>query len=303
MSLETPILFLTFNRPKQTEKVFAQIRNAKPTKLYFAIDGPRAGKIGEEDLCQQVKHIVLDNIDWNCEVKTLIRDKNLGCKQAVSSAITWFFEHEPEGIILEDDCLPDPSFFPYCAELLSKYRDDTRIMMISGDYFQKEKLRSDYSYYFTRYNQIWGWASWRRVWNLYDVEMKILPEILKNNYLFDILQDKTAVKKWEKAFLKVYEGKNDTWDYQFTLTCFIHGGLCINPNVNLISNIGYDENATHTSPDSFSLANLPVEPIQFPLKHPPYMIRDNVADTYDEKWIFHPNKLLKLKNRLSVFFK
>ncbi len=194
MRFDVPILLLAFNRPNQTRRVFDAIKAIQPTKFYFAADGPREGRAEEAILCQTVRTSILENIDWDCEVKTLFRDKNLGCKYAVSSAISWFFENEPEGIILEDDCLPDASFFPFCAELLEKYRHDDRIMMISGDNYQKDKLRTDYSYYFTRYNQIWGWASWRRVWNLYDVEMKLLPEILEKGYLYDIFKDKIAAQ-------------------------------------------------------------------------------------------------------------
>jgi hypothetical protein len=299
MNLNVPILLLAFNRPYQTQKVFEAIKNAQPNKLYFAVDGPRENKDGEAELCQKVRDIVLKNITWDCEVTTLLRGTNLGCKYAVSSAITWFFEHEPEGIILEDDCLPDASFFPFCAELLDKYRNDNRVMMISGDNYQKEKMRGDYSYYFTRYNQIWGWASWRRVWDLYDVDIKLFPEILKNGYLHDILKDKTAAQKWEKAFQKVYDGHKDTWDYQFTFSCFIHSGLCINPCTNLISNIGFDGNATHTTANNDPFADMPVTPIKFPLNHPPYMIRDEKADIFDEKNVFHPNLMLKLKNKIG----
>lgn len=301
MKFDVPILFLTFNRPKQTQRVFEAIRQIQPTKLYFAADGHRENKVGEKEICEEVRNIVLKNIDWNCEVKTLLRDKNWGCKNAVSSAITWFFENEPEGIVLEDDCLPEPSFFQFCAELLEKYRNDARIMMISGINHQKEKVRGDYSYYFTRYNQIWGWASWRRVWDLYDVNMRLLPEILEKGYLNDIFQDKTAAQKWEKDFRKVFDGEKDTWDYQFTFSCLINGGLCINPCANLVTNIGFDESATHTVVGTMKWANMPTFPMKFPLSHPPYIIRDAIADDYDEKNDFHPNLILKAKNKIQGY--
>jgi hypothetical protein len=303
MKFDVPILFLTFNRTKQTQRVFDTIRQIQPTKLYFAADGARENREGESKVCEKVRSIVLENIDWDCTVKTLLRDKNLGCRKAVSSAITWFFEHEPEGIILEDDCLPDLTFFAFCSELLEKYRFDNRIMMISGINHQKKKTRCDYSYYFTRYNQIWGWASWRRVWDLYDEKMALLPEILENGYLNDIFQDKVAAQKWSKDLSQVYAGKRDTWDYQFSLTCLIHGGLCINPKANLVSNIGFDENATHTAVGSIQTANLPTFPMQFPLVHPPYMIRDAEADYYDEKNDFHPNLFVKAKFKIKGLLK
>lgn len=303
MNFNVPILFLTFNRPKQTQRVFDAIRQMQPCKLYFAADGARENRAGEREICEEVRSIVLDNVDWKCEVKTLLRDKNLGCRKAVSSAITWFFDNEPEGIILEDDCLPDLSFFLFCAELLEKYRNDQRIMMISGINHQKNKVRGDYSYYFTRYNQIWGWASWRRVWDLYDENMTLLPEILDNGYLNDIFQDEVAAQKWARDFKRVFDGQHDTWDYQFSFSCLIHGGVCINPMANLVSNIGFDENATHTSIGSIQTANLPTFPMPFPLKHPPYIVRDAVADHYDEKHDFHPNLFLKAKFKIKGLLK
>ena len=156
--LETPVLFLVFNRPDTTAQVFEAIRQAKPPRLYVASDGAREDKEGELEKVKQVREIV-SQVDWNCEVKTLFRDKNLGCKIAVSSAIDWFFEQEEMGIILEDDCLPHPTFFRFCQELLERYRDDERIGMISGNNFQFGRKCTDYSYYFSMYSHIWGWAS------------------------------------------------------------------------------------------------------------------------------------------------
>jgi hypothetical protein len=174
----TPVLFLIFNRPNTTEQVFEAIAKAKPRCLFVAADGPRTDKEGEAEKCQAVRDII-KRVDWDCEVKTLFREQNLGCKEAVSSAITWFFEQVEEGIILEDDCLPSDSFFSFCAELLEKYRDDKRIMMISGDNFQDGIQRGDASYYFSSVPWIWGWATWRRAWRLYDREMQTFPSFVK----------------------------------------------------------------------------------------------------------------------------
>ena len=170
-SVNTPVLFLIFNRPETTEIVFSVIRKAEPPRLYVAADGPRPDYPNDAESCEIVRAIATD-VNWDCKVKTLFRDQNLGCKLAASKAIDWFFEQELEGIILEDDCLPDQSFFWFCQELLGKYRDDTRIMHIGGTNFQFGKERTKYSYYFSRYAHVWGWASWRRAWKFYDVEMK-----------------------------------------------------------------------------------------------------------------------------------
>ena len=278
--LKTAVLFLVFNRPDITKLVFEAIRKAKPPRLYVAADGPRADKFGDEKKVAQVRRIATD-VDWDCEVKTLFREKNLGCGVAVSSAIDWFFEDVEEGIILEDDCLPSQSFFWYCEELLEHYRDDARVMVVSGDNWQFGRRRTDYSYYFSRYSHIWGWASWRRAWWYYDKDMKNWPFIRDNGYLSDILQDKKAAKYWTQIFEKIYRGSIDTWDYQWTFTCWTQNGLTILPNVNLVSNIGFGENATHT-PGYSRLSKITAFELSFPLKHQNLMIREFKADHYTQ---------------------
>ena len=187
--METAVLFLIFNRPENTDKVFKKIKNVKPKKLYIAADGPRENNINDKVNCLKAREVI-NKIDWNGEVKTLFRDKNLGCKLAVSSAIDWFFENEEMGIILEDDCLPDPSFFYFCQELLQKYKDDKRVMMISGFNYLLNSLEIRESYFFSNYYPIWGWATWRRAWKLYDNEMKNWDYFKENNNLVWIYKDK-----------------------------------------------------------------------------------------------------------------
>ena len=281
--LKSPVLFLVFNRPDTTRRVFEAIRQAQPSQLFIAADGPREGKSGEAEKCADVRRIVHEGIDWDCEVKTLFRDENLGCKAAVSRAIDWFFEHVEEGIILEDDCLPHPTFFRFCEELLNKYRDDERIGQISGDNFQFGKKRTEYSYYFSRYTHIWGWATWRRAWKNYDVDMKSWPEIRDNGWLQDWLGNKKLVHYWMRIFEMTYQGEINTWDYQWTFTCWIRNCLTILPNVNLVSNIGFSAGATHTSHKNDKSANIPVEAMEFPLRHPPFMSRDSSGDKRTEK--------------------
>ena len=174
---QTPILFLIFNRPDTTKRVFESIRSIKPAKLYIAADGDRKDKVGEDLLCKDTRSII-DLIDWECEIKTLFRPENLGCKIAVSSAIDWFFENEEQGIILEDDCLPNESFYIYCETLLNYYAFNERIMHISGNNFQDGMMRGNGSYYFSNYNHIWGWASWKRAWKAYNVDLSFLTETL-----------------------------------------------------------------------------------------------------------------------------
>jgi hypothetical protein len=187
LPLQTPVLFVIFNRLDTTNIVFKAIRKAQPKKLYIAADGPRPGNVSDEEKCTSIRKLVI-NVDWDCELKTLFREENLGCGLGPASAYDWFFEHEEEGIILEDDCLPDPSFFIYCQELLEKYRHDTKIMHITGSNFQKGwQNDEDYSYYFSSYPHEWGWATWRRAWKLYDFKVQKYPELDKKDYLMDTL--------------------------------------------------------------------------------------------------------------------
>jgi hypothetical protein len=290
--LKSPVLFLVFNRPDTTKRVFEAIRQARPLQLFVAADGPRENKPGEVERCKEVRKIVHDGIDWNCKVKTLFRDKNLGCKVAVSSAINWFFEHVEEGIILEDDCLPHPTFFRFCEELLNKYQDDERIGQVSGDNFQFGKRCTEYSYYFSRYNHVWGWATWRRVWKNYDVDMKFWPEIRDSGWLQGWLENKKLAKYWTRIFENMYRGKIDTWDYQFTFGCWIQNYLTILPNVNLVSNIGC-YSGTHATRGKGKSANIPTEAMKFPLVHMPFVIRDSYGDKNEEGYLMELAGTLK----------
>ncbi len=233
MPLKSPVLFLIFNRPDKTKQVFEAIRQAQPAQLFVAADGARKDKLGEQELCEQTREII-KAIDWKCELKTLYRSENLGCKIAVSRAINWFFENVEEGIILEDDCLPNQSFFHFCDTLLNYYRNDERIMHIGGSNFQDGQIRGDGSYYFSMYNHIWGWATWRRAWKYYDIEMFSYNNFVENNKvdcLFNLSREK---KYWKDIFKRVKENQINTWDYQWTYSIWTNGGLSILPNQNLI---------------------------------------------------------------------
>lgn len=242
--LKTAVLFLVFNRPDTTKQVFETIRNAKPPRLYVAADGPRPDKPVEGVKCEQVRRIATQ-IDWHCKVKTLFRDKNLGCGKAVSNAIDWFFENEEEGIILEDDCLPSQSFFWFCEELLERYKDDKRIMIISG-YNKQETWKQDkYDYFFSYFGGIWGWASWRRSWNLYDRDMKDLDHFIENNY-FEFMLGKKLGNIRKKQMINFIRNDVDTWDYQWGFARHVNSGLACVPSKSLIKNIGFGPEATHT---------------------------------------------------------
>jgi hypothetical protein len=272
---DAPILFLIFNRPDTTRQVFEAIKAARPTRLFIAADGPRTHVPGEKEKCDEARKIT-ENIDWPCEVKRLYSETNKGCKINVSSAIDWFFSHVEEGIILEDDCLPDPTFFPFCQKLLEKYRHEKSVMMISGDNMQFGKRFDDASYYFSNFPHIWGWATWKRAWDAYDVNMATYPEFKKNDGIANIFKDKKMQTYWLNLFDMLYAGKIDTWDGQWVYAIYKERGLTILPSVNLVTNLGFDQNATHTKrKDMFS--NIPTEPIT-DIIHPTKITANDEAD-------------------------
>jgi hypothetical protein len=295
--LNTPVALLIFNRPETTARVFAAIAQAKPPKLLVVADGPRADRPGEDAKCAATRAII-EQVDWDCEVVRNFADSNLGCRRRVSSGLDWVFSMAEQAIILEDDCVPHPSFFRYCDELLSRYGDDERVMMISGDNFQGGRRHREYSYYFSRYCHVWGWATWRRAWQYYDVDMRAWPLVRDGQWIEDLLGERRATTRWKSTFQAMYEGRVDTWDSQWMFTCWSQNGLSIMPHVNLVSNIGFHQEATHTVNSESRLANMHTEAMGFPLQHPPFIIRDAQADHFTEQIMFNPG--LKSLFRLGV---
>jgi hypothetical protein len=295
--MKTPVAFIIFNRPDTTKRVFEAIRQAKPPKLLVVADGSREGHPGESEKCAATRSII-DGVDWECEVLTNYSDVNLGCKLRVSSGLDWVFSEVEEAIILEDDCLPHPSFFPFCEELLERYRDDTRIGIISGDNLLGHGT-SPYSYYFSKYPHIWGWATWKRAWKYYDLEMSLWTEINNGNWLENILPSKKVVKYWEKIFQNTYNGKVQTWDYQWVFACLINNFLCIIPNVNLISNIGFGESSTHTKGSDNKFSSLATQEVNFPLVHSPFVINDTKADIRADETIFATPLIDRVRRKIE----
>jgi hypothetical protein len=298
--MKTPIAFIIFNRPDTTEKVFEAIRQAKPSILLVIADGARKDKLGEAEKCNATRAII-DGVDWECEVRTNYSDVNLGCGKRVSSGIDWVFQEVEEAIILEDDCLPHPTFFQFCDELLEYYRHDSRIMAISGDNFQNGRKYTDASYYFSRYMHVWGWATWRRAWKHYDFTMTKWPEIKDGGFLKSVLERKELIVYWTMIFDMMHKSEIDTWDHQWAFACWNQNGLNIVPEVNLVSNIGFTADATHTKRDS-PLANIPVCPVQFPLAHPKFVMRNAASDTFEENALLKTRILSRLKNKLNRVF-
>jgi hypothetical protein len=274
--VKSPILLITYKRLGTAKQVFEKIRAVQPEKLYFASNAAQPG-MSEEILKVESVRSLINLIDWPCHVYTLYRSDHLSAKYSISSAIDWFFEHEEMGIILEDDCLPHPTFFRFCDELLERYRDDNRVALICGTNLPTRANIED-SYYFSRYPHIWGWASWRRVWSKYDLEMKDLHILEKNVNFKGSFVNKAEWKYWLKNFKAVQTGKINTWDAQVVYLTFIHGMLSIYPAKNLISNIGCGDDATHTTDKDNILANLKTYAISFPMKNPQFILPNLKAE-------------------------
>src|SRR5262245_12755651 len=279
--MRSPVALIIFNRPDLTERVFAEIARVRPKKLLIIADGPRRDRIGEAEKCAAARAII-ERPDWPCEVLKNYSDVNLGCGRREASAMIWIFEQVEEAIILEDDTLPHPTFFRFCEELLEKYRDDERVMHISGDNWLFGQKQIPYSYLYSNYCLSWGWASWRRAFRLYDPAIKLWPKLRNTSWLQDVLGDPRAVDYWRCIFDLTYAGIEnvDTWDFQWLFTIWAHHGLSVLPTTNLISNQGFNrDDAAHTRGGANDRRNmLATAEMIFPLEHPNFMVRDKDAD-------------------------
>jgi len=283
----TPVALLLFNRPETTARVFETIRAARPPRLLVVADGPRPDRPGERESCLRARAVV-ERVDWPCRVDASFSEVNLGCRKRISSGLDWVFSEVEEAIVLEDDCLPHPSFFRYCEELLGRYRDDDRVMAISGTNYHFGRRFGPYSYHASRYPHVWGWASWRRAWMRYDVTMARWPGLRDGEWLRRV-HPRTWVRQfWQEMFEEAWNGTCETWDYQMAFACQAHDGLSLTPSVNLIQNIGFGASGTRTHrPNRF--AEMPVEAMAFPLAHPPELRRLAEADeaTENEQYLVH----------------
>jgi hypothetical protein len=299
--MKTAVVFLIFNRPDTTQKVFELIRKAKPPQLLVVADGHRPQRAGEAALCSATREII-EQVDWQCEVLKNYSDTNLGCARGVASGLDWAFNKVEKAIILEDDCLPHPSFFRFCEELLDRYQDDERIMSIAGTNFQFGRQRSEYSYYYSGFHDCWGWATWRRAWQYFDFDLKLWPQLKEENFLKDKLSHHRAVKYWNDIFKKTSEGEINSWFYRWLFACWNQSGLSIMPEVNLVSNIGFsDATATNTSTkaENSPYANMEITEMSFPLRHPPFMLPNIEADRFTQKTRFNPNLLRRIVVKLK----
>lgn len=298
-----PVALIAAPRLDTMPRVLEAIKAVRPQRLYVVADAGWSPETVAK--FAEVKKLIAQ-VDW-CEVHTNYAEKNMGAKMRLATGVSWVFEHEERAIILEHDCLPHPSFFNFCDELLERYKHDTRIMHISGNNFFKQ-LGSRYenpdSYFFTPVPHIWGWATWRRAWQHYDVHVSMWPAARKRRMLYNIFRDDAVAFRWENRLQEYYEGRIESWDGQWTFAVLSQGGLSINPTVNLVSNIGFGPEALSCKDVESPLANIPSESISFPLRHPPFVIVDAEADALIQRDVFNINKtrLQRLKWRMKKTF-
>ena len=290
MQIDEPLLIIGFNRPDHMRVLIERLREIKPRNIYVAIDGPRRDRLDEGEMVERCRKLV-DEIDWEADVQTLFQEDNLGCGLGVSTAISWFFDHEERGIILEDDIIPDPSFFLYCTELLDRYESDQRVFAISGCNFVPPEAitRPDDPYRFSQVPHIWGWATWRRSWMQHRLDIADWRSRLPLRTLFDrVHRSAPAFAYWASFFSVLGRGEVDTWDGQLVLASMVSGQWTATSNRNLIQNIGFDKLATHTFEDRGELQ--PVMPMPTPTAPVPVVV-DARADDWTRRHHFHATAL------------
>lgn len=268
--MNVPVLYIIFNRLDTVQRSFESIRQARPAKLYLAADGPRKNREGEDARCEEVRNWVLSHIDWDCEMHHRFQDTNVGCGHHPADAITWMFENEDYGIILEDDCVASASFFPFVEEMLERYKDDKEISIVCGSNFDKKHSHQaqNADYFFSKISYTWGWATWKRNWEDYDFTMKGWDEVNKSRLLKWLFDEPEYREYWRYIFDSTFRHQpQDIWDYQFFFSCYRKRQMAIVPNVNLISNIGDGSSATHTKKGDGKLG-LETTVMDFPIRHP-----------------------------------
>jgi hypothetical protein len=294
--LDIPVVFLVFNRPELTARVFARIRDVRPPKLFVVADGPRLDHPGDAIKCRCVRELIEAGVDWPCEVVHDYAEKNLGSGRRVASGITKAFEAVEEAVILEDDCLPDASFFPFCAELLVRYRNESRVGLIGGAPHVGNVVKGGESYFFCRYGYTWGWATWRRAWACFDYSMSTWSTWRDSGGLQQMFSKPAVQRFWSTAWEHAANSPNDIWDYQWVY-CYMRAGMLgVLPRTALVENIGFGADATHTTSRVRGLQA--TEPMLFPLVHPCRIEPDLIAEERaSERFFSRPNPMVRAVRR------
>lgn len=280
---EIPIAYVFFNRPGVTRDSFELIRKQRPATLFLVCDAPRESHSDDKDQVAESRRVV-ENIDWPCDVTKLYAEENMGCGHRISSAISHVLARFEQLIVLEDDCFADPSFFRYCETLLNRYKADQRVMAVSGNNFQRGQSRTNASYYFSKYPHCWGWATWRRAWNHFQLGIPEWPRFRDEGHLAAVCESRRELNYWTRIFDHVHEGRSSSWAYPWTLCCWMNHGLTALPNVNLVSNHGFGKQATHTMTEN-NASNLPRVSLGR-IVHPRQVFRHVAADQYTDNHIF-----------------
>ena len=296
--MSVPVVFLIFNRPDTTKIVFEAIRQAKPAQLFVIADGPRPDRPDDLKNCTETRSII-NQVDWDCQVLTDYSEDNLGCKKRVSSGLNWVFSLVEEAIVLEDDCLPHPSFFKFCEEMLEKYEDDSEIMAISGSNFLEDWHSSSRSYHFSYFFYCWGWATWKRAWDLYDDQMVEWHKPEVKNRIKALVDNEQRFEMVQNSFNIASSGNDSSWARRLFFAYLSHSGKILIPAVNVISNIGFGSDATHTNCSAdHIMSNVPRSSISFPLNHPPNTDVDREYMVQEYELLF--SRSLKNKIRRKV---
>ena len=292
-----PVALLVFNRPHLLARVLERVREIRPETVLVVADGPRDGVPNDAQLCAEVRALVRERIDWGPNVLTQYSDTNLGLRRRVSTGLDWVFENVGEAIVLEDDCLPDPTFFRFCTELLDRYRNDSRVGAISGSNFQSRTPSCEESYYFSKYPHCWGWATWQRAWKLFDNSMTEWPRLRDQRWLEGVFADESHARYWAELFDGVYNGRINSWAYARTFSCWAHSMMTILPQVNLVTNVGFGEAATHTTASNSHLERSATA-MSFPLRHPRTVTINAAADRFTQSAVFGSAKPRSAKEKL-----
>ena len=296
--LGTPVVLCVYNRPHLTRQVLAALRAVQPVRILVVADGPRIDDPADHAKCEHVIRLT-KAIDWKADIEWNVSDVNMGCRKRIQTGLSWAFGRLEEAIVLEDDCVPHESFFSFCSELLDRYRGDPRVGLISGSSFQFEADCGAASYFFSRYPLLWGWAAWRRTWQLYDPDLDGWEPLRETAWLSDFLADPLAGAYWRQIFDQVRSGF-DTWDYSMTFSCWRSGALSVHPHRNLVCNIGFGEDATHTRDPGSVFANMPVQEMTFPLIHPGRVERAAACDERTERIAFSKTAAQRLQDAREV---
>lgn len=279
-----PVLLLGFNRPDKLPRVIEPLRSIQPRRVFIAIDGPREGRPDEAERCLETQRAAEAAIDWECQVQRLYRDRNLGCRRAVSEAITWALQHVDEVLIIEDDCILDPSFVSLTRVLLDRYRDDARVASIAASNFQQGHWRGDGGYYASKYPHCWGWATWRRAWKRYGEDLNTLGAFTESDAYAALHTSELEREYWRHAIDLCRSGKVDSWSYLWTFSCWLHGMVALLPNKNLVTNVGFGEDSTHTK-EACEISELRHEVLE-DFSAPSTLAMDQEADEFTFRRIF-----------------